>query len=230
MDILAGKPEVLPTSVLPAQSENIPQGRAPILIEESVPEAGERSLEALKLGEEARTTPPPATSSRGPFTNRGLAFVRVSLDASPHYERLRRKRPAPSTAIPLTCEGHSFFEDLPSVPEFVKSFYNELFASEGDIFEGCSVGWSAFRSIIISGPYDSVCRLEKHMIMDVPREVLEDVVDITASAARMSVRVDGMHEVLDQIASKKRHLDLLERTCALEDKLLELDRQRDEIT
>lgn len=68
------------------------------------------------------------------------------------------------------------------------------------------------------------------MIMDVPREILEEVTNITASAARMGVRVDWMDEVLGQIASKKKHLDLLERTRVLEDNLLELERQRNEIT
>lgn len=33
-----------------------------------------------------------------------------------------------------------------------------------------------------------------------------------------------------RIATKRKHLDLLEKSGALEDKLLELDRQRDEIT
>lgn len=90
------------------------------------------------------------------------------------------------------------------------------------------MAWSAFQLIIISGLYDFVRWLEKHMIMDVPLEVLEEVVDITASAERMGVRVDWMDEVFNQIGSKKKHLDLLEWMRALEDKLLQLNRQRDE--
>lgn len=37
-------------------------------------------------------------------------------------------------------------------------------------------------------------------------------------------------ETLGRIATKRKHLDLLERSRALKDKLLELNRHRDEIT
>lgn len=66
--------------------------------------------------------------------------------------------------------------------------------------------------------------------MDVPRDILEEVADVTVSAVRMGVRVDWLDEVLGQIARKRKHVDLLEQTQALEEKLYELDRQRDEIT
>lgn len=42
------------------------------------------------------------------------------------------------------------------------------------------------------------------MVMDMPREVIEEVAVITASAARMGGRVDWMDEVLGQISSKKK--------------------------
>lgn len=111
----------------------------------------------------------------------------------------------------------------------MKSFYDKLFSTEGDILKECSVVWSAFRSIIINGLYDFVCRLKKYMTMDVLREIIEEVADITASATKMGVIVDWMDEVFGQIALKRKHLDLLERTYSLEEKLLELDRQSDEI-
>lgn len=66
--------------------------------------------------------------------------------------------------------------------------------------------------------------------MDVPKDVIEEIADVTASATRRGVRVDWLDEVLGRIASKKKHLDLLERMQALEEKLFELDPQRDEIT
>lgn len=94
----------------------------------------------------------------------------------------------------------------------MKSFYDKLFSTEGDILKECSVVWSAFRSIIINGLYDFVCRLKKYMTMDVLREIIEEVVDITASATKMGVIVDWMDEVFGQIALKRKHLDLLERT------------------
>lgn len=82
---------------------------------------------------EVQTAPLPVTSSRGSSPARGTVFTKVSLGASPHYELLRRRRPAPSEAIPLSCEGHSFFGDLPHVEEFVRAFYDKLFSVEGDL-------------------------------------------------------------------------------------------------
>lgn len=66
--------------------------------------------------------------------------------------------------------------------------------------------------------------------MDVPRELLKEVAEVAASAARMGVRFDWLDEVLGQIVRKRKHVDLLEQTQALEEKLYDLDRQRDEIT
>lgn len=173
VDVLTGQPEVLPTTVQPAQPENVPQSQTPILIEESVPEAGERSLEALELGEEVRTTPPTATSNRGPVTNRGPTFLRVSLDPSPYYERLRRKRPTPSTTIPLHTRGTRFSKIF-----LVFSGSLNLFVMSSLLLRATflnSIAWLAFWSLIISCLYDSVRRLKKHIIMDVLREVLKDV-------------------------------------------------------
>lgn len=90
--------------------------------------------------------------------------------------------------------------------------------------------WFAFRLIIVTDLFEVVRRLEKFMIMDIPVEVLEEVAEVTASVARNGVRVDWMDKALGRITTKRRHEDLLEKTQALEDELLELDRRRDEIT
>lgn len=82
------------------------QGLSIVLIEESMPEEGEKSLEAFELEEEARTISPSVAPDRAP------TFVKTLLDASPYYERLRKKRTALTTATPLTYEGHPFFEGL----------------------------------------------------------------------------------------------------------------------
>lgn len=121
------------------------------------------------------------------------AFIQTLNDSSPYYERLRRRRRRrafPSDAGPLSCEGNPFFADTPALPEVMKSFYNELFASEGNIFQNCSVAWPAFRSIIINGLFDSVRKIEKHMIMDVPAVILEEVGEVAALAAQNGVKVD----------------------------------------
>lgn len=90
--------------------------------------------------------------------------------------------------------------------------------------------WFALRLIIVTDLFEVVRHLEKFMIMDIPVEVLEEVAEVTASVARNGVRVDWMDKVLGRITTKRRHEDLLKKTQALEDELLELDRRRDEIT
>lgn len=89
----------------------------------------------------------------------------------------------PSDAAPLLCEGYPFFADTPALPEMMKSFYDELLVTEGNIFQNCSVAWRAFRSIIINGLFESVRKFEKHMIMDVLTIILEEVEEVAALAA-----------------------------------------------
>lgn len=51
-----------------------------------------------------------------------------------------------------------------------------------------------------------------------------------ALAAQNGVRVDWMNETLGRIATKRRHLELLDKIQALEDELVELDHRKDEIS
>lgn len=181
-----------------------PRGQSLVMIEESVLERGGKSFKALGLEEEAQTVSPPVTSSRAP------TFLKTLLDSSLYYERLRKKRPALTTAGPLTWEGHPFFEGLPTLPEIMKSFYDELLSTEGNIFQKCPVGWPVLRTVIISGLFESVCSHEKYMIVDVPTDILKEVAEVTVSAARMGVKVEWMDETLGRIVTKRRHLNLLE--------------------
>lgn len=112
-----------------------------------------------------------------------LSFIQTLNDSSPYYKRLRKRRAFSSDAESLSCEGHPFFADVPTLSEMMKSFYDEHFATEGNIFQNCSVAWPAFRSIIINGLSNSVRKLEKHMIMDVPTVILEEVAEVAALAA-----------------------------------------------
>lgn len=81
------------------------------MVEESAPEREARDPEAFKPEEDVQAISPLGTSDQV------LAFVKTLNDSSPYYERLRKKRPFPATAAPLTCEGHPFFADLPILPE-----------------------------------------------------------------------------------------------------------------
>lgn len=123
-----------------------------------------------------------------------------------------------------------FFVDTPTLPEVMKYFYNELLATEDNIFQDCSVAWPAFRSIIINGLFDSVRKLEKYMITDFPTVILEGVAEVAALATKNGVRVDWLNETLGRVVTTKKHRELLERIQALEDELVELDRRRDEVS
>lgn len=90
--------------------------------------------------------------------------------------------------------------------------------------------WPAFCLITINGLFESVRKLEKFMIMDVTTDILEEVAEVTASAARNGVRVDWMDKTLGRIATKRKHLELLDKIQGLEDDLVELDHQWDEIS
>lgn len=68
------------------------------------------------------------------------------------------------------------------------------------------------------------------MIINIPIDILEEVAEVNASAARTGVKVDWMDETLGRITTKMKHLELLDKTQALEDELVELDRRRDEIS
>lgn len=98
----------------------------------------------------------------------------------------------------------------------MKPFYDKLLSDEGNIFHECPVIWSAQRTVIVNGLFESVQRLEKYMIADVPPVIPEEIVEITASAVRMDVKVDWMDETLDRIAAKRKHLNLLKKSKDLE--------------
>lgn len=215
------KPPVAPVvASSPLELVQVPsQAEVTMLIEEKASGGHARGSEELGAEEEARIASAPEV--------RVPAFVQSLNYSSPYYERLRKKRAFTSNAALLSCEGHPY---VPALPEIMKAFYDELLVTEGDIFQNCSVAWPAFRSIIINGLFDSVRKLEKHMIMDVPTTTLEEVAEVAALAAQNGVRVDWLDEALGRVAMKKKHQELLDRIQTLEDELAELDRRRDEVS
>lgn len=90
----------VPSELVEAPSRN----ESLIMIEESVPEEDVGDLGALGPVEEAQTIHPSVASDQMP------AFMKALNDSSPYYERLRKRRPSSTTATPLTCEGHPFFD------------------------------------------------------------------------------------------------------------------------
>lgn len=106
-DVPAGQPEALPVA---APTEQVGAPRTLVVIEESMPEGGEESPE-VQLEAEAQTALPVATSSRSPAPTRGAVFTKVSLGASPHYEILRKRRPATSGRFLYLARDTHFLKD-----------------------------------------------------------------------------------------------------------------------
>lgn len=141
-------------------SDELPD-KNPIMVKKSGfegAEGGSGNKAALGAGEEVQVVPPPMASHQIP------AFGKTLLDSSPYYERLKRKRPISTVTAPPSCEEHPFFEGFSNLFDSMKSFYNELFSDEGDIFCDCPVVWPALRTIIINGLFEFAQRLEQYMI------------------------------------------------------------------
>lgn len=49
------------------------------------------------------------------------------------------------------------------------------------------------------------------MITDIPTVILEEVAEVAALVAQKGVRVDWLDEALGRVATKKKHVELLER-------------------
>lgn len=145
-----------------------------------------------------------------------VIFIKTLPDFSPHYDRLRKKRPSLPATDSLRFEGHLFFEGLSDISRDIKSFYYDLFVVEGDMFCKHPMAWPMLLIVINNGLFESVQQLEKYSMIDVPSQVLKEVTDVTASTARMDRKVDWMDETLGKIASKKKHLSLLKRSKELE--------------
>lgn len=130
-----------------------PQIPNPIMVEESILEEDGRGYAKgvpFEIDGEIQTVPPPAPSRQTP------TFINTLPNSSPHYDRLRKKRHALFTTAPLRFEGHPFFKGLPDISKEIKSFYNELFSNEGDIFCESPVVWLVLQLVIINGLLESV--------------------------------------------------------------------------
>lgn len=104
-----------------------PKKQDPIEAEESEPDRSLEEETVLGTKHEVQVITPRALTRQSP------KFVKTLLESSPHYYRLRTKTPFLPIMAPLKCEINPF-EDLSNSSEDAKSFYNEPFTFEGDIF------------------------------------------------------------------------------------------------
>lgn len=96
------------------------------------------------------------------------------------------------------------FEDLPNISEEIKSFYDDIFIVEGDIFEDCSFDWVQLSKMVVEELFNSIQKLEKFTVLEVPSQVVFEVADIVAIIAKMGVKVEWIYKILGDIAAKKK--------------------------
>lgn len=87
--------------------------------------------------------------------------------------------------------------------EEIKSSHNAVFSVEGDIFEDCYFDWVQMRKMIIEELYNSLKKLKRFIVMEVPPQVVSEVADRVAKVARMSVKVEWMIKSLARLQRKE---------------------------
>lgn len=79
-------------------------------------------------------------------------------------------------------------------------FFNQVFAKEGDIFEGSSCGWEAMKELLLKGIFEAVQELESFAILDVPDKVISRVTRVVCATEKSGVRVDWLDRVIGEVA------------------------------
>lgn len=107
---------------------NLDKERTPVEVEESVLEGNSEEEAIPSIAEDkVQIISPPAP------TQQTLMFFKNLQDSAPSYNKVRTKRPCSSIGTLLKCEKHPFFEDS-LIFQKKKSFYNNIFSVEGNIF------------------------------------------------------------------------------------------------
>lgn len=98
------------------------------------------------------------------------------------------------------------FKDLSVVSEETKSFYNDLFSVEGDIFKDCSIDRIQMRNMIVNGLFNPVPKLEKFTNLEVLSQTISEVAYIVAVAASMGVKVEWVDRILRKLMAMREQL------------------------
>lgn len=103
---------------------------------------------------------------------------------------------------PLTSENHLLFQGLQFLSSELKSFFDQVLASEIDIF-GCSISFSQLRLILLKALYSVMAKLESYIVLKIMVEVIFDVVEVMRDAQNMGIKLSGWID-LSGISSWKR--------------------------
>lgn len=80
----------------------------------------------------------------------------------------------------LSYDNHPFFQDLQPLSLGLKSLYDQVLASEGDLFEKCSISWSQFRLFFLEAFYAATAKLEVHTILTLTTKIIFEVAEVMA--------------------------------------------------
>lgn len=72
------------------------------------------------------------------------------------YERFVVKASQASLEARLSCDTHSFFNDIPHISQDQKNFFDKVFSKVGDIFDGCLIEWESMKELVLRGIFESV--------------------------------------------------------------------------
>lgn len=122
------------------------------------------------------------------------------------------------------------FGDLPHVEGFVRAFYDKLFFVEGYIFKIARWLGLRFAPSLLSASMTPSVNLKDTQLWTCPGTFLKSWQKLLPQLLGWASGLISWTKSWVRLRWKRKHVDLLERTQALEEKLYELDRQRDEIT
>lgn len=99
---------------------------------------------------------------------------------------------------------------------------------EGDIFEGCRVSWTPYKTCLLSELYNGKLKLEGYSILDVTPEVVFEV-ETTEGANLMVVRINCPDNVIGEIQQGWRQNELAQKFQLWKSRLEEMKRQMDKV-
>lgn len=71
-------------------------------------------------------------------------------------------------------------------------------------------------------------KLKKFTILEFPQQVVFEVADVVATAAKMGIKVESLDKVLGETAAKRDHFPLLQEVKKLRKRIEELQHEKEE--
>lgn len=122
------------------------------------------------------------------------------------------KRPYPSSGTPLNYKDHPSFEDIPEILEEQKTFFDRVFAAEGDIFKGFVFDWTLVKKLTFEEMYICMLKLRSFNILDVPDNVVSKVAKAIAPTMKIGIWVEYLNQVIGKFSARRGHFEAPRRS------------------